>query len=428
MRDQQYDLVIVGSGAGGATLARELARRGKRVLILERGNYQESIGTFLDCTRYTDVHWLTKMPPRSPAGVILWRTIMAGGSTVISAANGTPCLEQELANLGIDISQELVNLESELKIIPYHLRRLSSATKEVQQSAEELGFPMDPMPKFMDPKKCRRCGECTLGCKYNAKWTALDFLQEALSASAEIRYGHRVEKVLHKSGRVTGLQVVVNGHQEYIQADRVVLSAGGIGTPVLLKNSGIEGAGKKLFVDLFVNVYGVHPHLDQRNEPQMALVHAGSHEQEGFILSPFINHSRPVRFLEMGMRGFALPTERLMGIMVKIKDDNQGQVISDKKFHKTPTSEDRHKLDKGVRAASEILLRTGVDPKSIQVSSIQGAHPGGTAAIGEVVDASFQTEIENLYACDASILPESPGMPPIMTILALAKHLAHSLN
>ena len=58
----------------------------------------------------------------------------------------------------------------------------------------------------------------------------------------------------------------------------------------------------------------------------------------------------------------------------------------------------------------------------------RGAHPGGTAKIGEIVDSNLETEISNLYVCDASVLPISPGKPPILTILALSKRLADYLK
>jgi choline dehydrogenase-like flavoprotein len=61
------------------------------------------------------------------------------------------------------------------------------------------------------------------------------------------------------------------------------------------------------------------------------------------------------------------------------------------------------------------------------VSKPGGAHPGGTAAIGQVVDKDLQTRIENLFVCDASVLPTSPGMPPILTIVALSKRLGKRL-
>ena len=56
-----------------------------------------------------------------------------------------------------------------------------------------------------------------------------------------------------------------------------------------------------------------------------------------------------------------------------------------------------------------------------------GSHPGGTAAIGRVVDKDLQTEIDNLFVCDGSVLPTSAGLPPILTIVALAKRLAKQL-
>jgi len=45
----------------------------------------------------------------------------------------------------------------------------------------------------------------------------------------------------------------------------------------------------------------------------------------------------------------------------------------------------------------------------------------------KVINENFETEIDNLYVCDASILPSAPGNPPILTIVALAKRLAANL-
>ena len=56
-----------------------------------------------------------------------------------------------------------------------------------------------------------------------------------------------------------------------------------------------------------------------------------------------------------------------------------------------------------------------------------GGHSGGTAAIGELVNNNLQPEVNNLFADDASALPTAPGLPPILTIVALAKRLAKIL-
>lgn len=62
------------------------------------------------------------------------------------------------------------------------------------------------------------------------------------------------------------------------------------------------------------------------------------------------------------------------------------------------------------------------------MSKVQDAHPGGTAAIGTVVDRDLQTKIDGLFVCDASVLPVTPGFPPMLTIGALAKRLAGTLS
>ena len=80
------------------------------------------------------------------------------------------------------------------------------------------------------------------------------------------------------------------------------------------------------------------------------------------------------------------------------------------------------------KKTKEILVKAGADSKSIVAGKVGGGHPGGTAAIGELVDKDLQTEVNNLFVCDASVLPTAPGLPPILTIVALAKRLAKSLS
>jgi choline dehydrogenase-like flavoprotein len=58
---------------------------------------------------------------------------------------------------------------------------------------------------------------------------------------------------------------------------------------------------------------------------------------------------------------------------------------------------------------------------------VRGAHPGGTARIGDVVDHDLQTRIRNLYVCDASAIPEALDLPVVLTVIALGKRLAAHL-
>jgi len=119
--------------------------------------------------------------------------------------------------------------------------------------------------------------------------------------------------------------------------------------------------------------------------------------------------------------------KNLLGIMTKIKDDDKGYVTAKERFYKTPTENDYKKLNKGAELSKQILLEAGVKKKDMFITKPRGAHPGGTAAIGDVVNTDLETEIKNLYVCDASVFPQSPGAPPIVTIIALAKRLAKKL-
>jgi len=128
------------------------------------------------------------------------------------------------------------------------------------------------------------------------------------------------------------------------------------------------------------------------------------------------------------MKGMLMPTDGMLGIMAKTKDDSAGRIYPDGSFSKTITADDRKRLNKGHEISKEILIKAGVDSKSVVAGKFGGGHPGGTAAIGEIVDQDLQTEVNNLFVCDASVLPKAPGLPPILTIVALAKRLAKTLS
>ena len=113
----------------------------------------------------------------------------------------------------------------------------------------------------------------------------------------------------------------------------------------------------------------------------------------------------------------------ILGIMVKIPDESSGRVDASGVF-KQSTSQDVGLMAEGCAAAGAILTEAGVSPDTLVSTPARGAHPGGTAAVGEVVDKNLETEIENLFVADASVFPRAPGAPPVLTILALAKRLA----
>jgi choline dehydrogenase-like flavoprotein len=177
---------------------------------------------------------------------------------------------------------------------------------------------------------------------------------------------------------------------------------------------------------MYINVYGYSDKFNQLDEPPMPVV-SFDNLDKGFLISPFISSSYIVRMME-GLSVARFPKKGLVGLMVKIKDDSTGEVREDGSITKPITYEDKQKLKYGTELAKDILRGIGIKNRNISLSKIQGAHPIGTAAIGDVVNSSFETKIKNLYVCDASILPKAPGLPPKWTIMALAKKLSKQLG
>jgi len=427
MNEQNYEYVVVGSGAGGATVARELGKAGKNVLVIEKGKNESKIGTFLDALRFYDANKITRIPTKSKEGVILWRVFMSCGTTMVSMANGVRCLQKELNDYGLDLEDEFKDAESELNIKPIPDSLLSEGGLRIREASRMVGHPLTNMPKFLEAERCKRCGHCSLGCKYNAKWTTYNYLKEAQQFDTEVLYDSEVIKVLVENGKVRGVRVANENGNKDIRTDNVILSAGGLGSPVILQKSGISNAGTHLFIDLIINTYAKTPDFSIMHEPQMSLINHEYHQDRGFIISTCINSPPEVRLMELGIAGFSMPTKRLVGIMTKIADDATGRIYPDGSVSKKPSIADQEKLSEGTQIAKEILIKAGAEPKTIRYSIPQGAHPGGTAAMGRIVNNHLETEIKNLYVCDASVLPKSPGLPPILTIIALGKRLSKEL-
>ncbi|MBU2578305.1 MAG: GMC family oxidoreductase N-terminal domain-containing protein [Patescibacteria group bacterium] len=422
-KELKTEIAIIGSGAGGAALSYELAKKGRKVIILEKGSIASRVGTEERALNFYDKYGKLK----SKEGVIIYRTIIAGGTTIVSCANGVRSLEKELNKIGIDISKELKETEKDLGVKPFDLKLIGDGTKAILEAGNALGYKFVPMPKFIDFDKCTSCGNCILGCVSKAKWTALDYIEKAQDFGAKLITSFKLDSIDVLNNKATGVKGKVGRELIEITADKVVLACGAIGTPQILHKLGLS-AGKKLFCDPFTVVYGISKEVGMSKETTMAIVSTDFYKKDGFILSPFLDSPLSLLFTHPKYYKLAIKRDKLLGIMVKIKDDMLGGVDKNGKISKELIDNDKKKLYKGNQIAKEILLKAGVDPKSILITNPRGAHPGGTAAIGDVVDKNQETKIKNLFVADASVLPEAPGLPPILTIIALSKRLAKILS
>ncbi|MEL7669101.1 FAD-dependent oxidoreductase [Methanobacterium sp.] len=393
--------IVVGSGAGGGAIAKELAKSGISVTVIEKG---PSVSTKKAYKHYDVLN----------VGTEVSSTICLGGTTLVTAGNAVRTCEESFKKLGIDLSSEFEEIEKELCINTLPDSHFGEGTKKIMDAARSLGLEIQKMPKFIYPDLCKPCGKCFFGCPREAKWTSIKYIKEAEEYGAEIIDNTPITDIIISDGKIKG----VKSDDKIFKADIVILSAGAIQTPRLLQKIGIN-AGNNLFVDTFVTVGGILKNIKYNKEVTMnALI-----KLDDMVLGPHFSE-----ILVNKLKKYKARKKDILGLMIKIKDEPSGKVTQDNVI-KFNTAEDIALLARGTAIAGAILTEAGVIPETLVSTYARGAHPGGTAAIGDIVDTNLQTEIEGLYVADASVFPEAPGAPPVVTILALSKRLAkHIVN
>ena len=398
-------VIIVGTGAGGGILAYELAKNDVPVTIIEKGPYIKSGEAFKYYDKYSeDVDLLT--------------TTCIGGASIVSMSNMVRALDEELLEFDVDLTEAYEYVEELVGVHQLDDSHIGKGSQAFLDAGRKLGLKTMKMPKAIREKDCIQCGKCAFGCPADAKWSGKDFVDDAVEAGAELICDAEVIKVITEDDKACGVTYIKDDNEKSVFADTVILSAGAIGTTLILRNSGIEDAGREIFFDPFVSVGGYLKDINFNTEVQMAGLVVG----ENFVLSPHFSS-----FIRANIPDDSVTDEDILSIMVKTPDECRGYVDDDGDVVKINTIQDIRYLAEGVATAGFILKEVGVDPNTIGSTVYRGAHPGGTAPIGKIVDSNQETEIKGLFVSDASVLPISPGKPPILTILALSKRLADYL-
>ena len=418
--------IVVGSGAGGATAARELALNGHEVTIIEAGRGFRPFtrhlfwaGGLRDMGLLGGERTIDRVFPqmstlRSSEDLVLVRGITTGGCTSISTGNAVRA-ENGLKEIGLDLSQEFEEIERLLKPTEIPREKWRPVTQSMFDAAEDLGLGPNPTPKMVDVGKCDCCGLCELGCPRGARWDSRRLFPDIFSHGGRLITGTSVRRVVIRNGLAKGVEV--SGGATY-EADVVVLAAGAIGTAQILRATGMQPSDS-LWVDIVLTLGGVLGGAKMFDEPPMAWYA----KRPDFILSPYpdiLSHlfHRPWRHVSDNDR---------VGIMIKLADEQNGSVEADGAVRKEVTNRDRSRLDVGLALAEEVMERAGVKGPFVP-GMLNGGHLGGTVPLtSKDVDTMKPSWLpEGLWVADLSLLPKSQGLPTILTTMALALRVART--
>ena len=223
---ERFDIVVVGSGAGGGVIAGELAERGRKVLLLETGPHR----TAADFTRWEakashDIWWPIRfalIDGGAGGAVALLGGRCVGGTTTINTKVALRADAQDFAKWheasGIvgssgapfgstDLDPHYDRVERRLGVRERTDWRKSLLILE--PAFRELGAPLEPVRSYTDVN-CMSCGSCLQGCPTNAgKSTLNTYIHDAwATGKLELRADAHVERVLIEDGEARGVEYV----------------------------------------------------------------------------------------------------------------------------------------------------------------------------------------------------------------------------
>jgi choline dehydrogenase-like flavoprotein len=489
--DLECDVVVIGTGAGGAVVGRHLADQGHAVVFVEEGeHYQRNdfpgtlTGTIENLYRNTMSFGNTVVP--------IMQGRMVGGSTAVNGGSSFRpprwvtdrwCEELGSAEFSRDaLEPYFAKTESILEVGPADPRYAGPLHEIFGRGADALGWHHSLMRR--NAPGCQGDGFCDLGCSSDARRsTNLAYLPPALERGAFLFYGLRADKVLIENGRAVGVEGVAllkdrsvarnaggKPKRVRIRARAVILAAGTLNTPLLLLRQGLGNSsgqvGKNItfhpsgpVTGLFDEVLNCDRYIPQADfstqflESGILLLSAGSDFQTTAPLLPFFGRA---------LAEVMDQQKHLAGIGYLLADDARGRIRLGPGGHAittynlTPLDMERAKM--AMAACARLLLAAGarevfpgvskpirlrserdvarfeakkLSPSDLVVTSY---HPLGSCKMSHnprlgVVDTNHEChDVKGLFVVDGSTVSGPLGVNPQITIMGLATRAAEKIG
>jgi choline dehydrogenase-like flavoprotein len=255
------DVIIIGTGAGGGTSAEILAQAGLKVLMIEEGPLKSTRDFKMDEQKaYADLYQESAGRATKDGGIGILQGRCVGGTTVINWTSSfrTPShtLDYWQKTFQVkgcshsDMIPWFEQMEKRLNITPWH--GVNENNTVLKEGCEKLNIPWKAIPRNV--KGCWNLGYCGMGCPTNAKQSMLvTTIPDALEHGATLLYQARVERLLIKNSKVTGVECIAfdddkqkTSKKIIANAPYIILSAGAINGPALMLRSKAPDPNKRI--------------------------------------------------------------------------------------------------------------------------------------------------------------------------------------
>jgi len=470
------DVVVIGSGAGGATIAAELAEAGFDVVVVEEGSYYQTRDFTADSSAMVRQLYRDGGSTMAFGGppIFYQEGRAVGGSTVINGgmswrtpANVLARWDRELGLDGIarDLEPYFERVERRIHVAPMDPEAIGNDNLLLKKGADAKGWKL--IGNLRNQVHCAGSNRCAFGCPTGAKQSALvSYVPRALHYGARVYADVHVDRITRNGRRATGvIGTVDGGHKLTVRAKLVVAACGAIHTPALLVRSGFRSPsgqlGKNLAMHPNVKVVaifdepvtgwkGAHQAFQVREFHDQGLVFAAVNLPPSLLAMSF-----PHRGAELGRLMQHYDRMVLAGMLCE--DTTTGRVRTlngrPQAFYQLADA-DAANLQRGVVLLSELLFAAGarrivlpfhhsaelhgpdearrlldraIPARGWEIVSV---HLMGTCRMGNDASAAVTGRfgqvhgIDSLLVADASVFPTPIGVNPMETIMALATRTA----